>query len=411
MRPSWLKLYLFSLMSVVDGDDPFAQMDRQIKQRRTLEAIKRILLRESLNQPLMIVFEDLHWIDGETQTLLNLLADSIGTAKILLLVNYRPDYSDQWNSKTYYTRLRLDPLGRESADEMLAALLGSSEELAALKRLIVDKTQGNPFFMEEIVQGLFEQGALARNGGVKLAKSLHELTIPSTVQAMLAARIDRLTIEEKELLQTLAVLGREFPVALVKRVTLKPDDDLERMLSRLQAGELIYEQLAPDDVEYTFKHAVTQEVAYNGLLVERRKLLHERAAQALESMFAQQLNDHVDELAHHYSLSGNDAKAVEYLVRAGDQAHQRSTFAEAAGYFEAALKRLKELPLDAERDRWEIAICAGLADVTILTSGYAAAEYERHLTRRYEIAERLGDATQLFFSLVECQCWLPFGWS
>ena len=318
--------YLFSLMGVVDGDDPFAQMDRQIKQRRTLEAIKRILLRESLNQPLMIVFEDLHWIDGETQTLLNLLADSIGTAKILLLVNYRPDYSDQWNRKTYYTRLRLDPLDRESADEMLAALLGSSEELAALKRLIVDKTQGNPFFMEEIVQGLFEQGALARNGEVKLAKSLHELTIPSTVQAMLAARIDRLTIEEKELLQTLAVLGREFPLALVKRVTLKPDDDLGRMLSRLQAGELIYEQLTPGDVEYTFKHAVTQEVAYNGLLVERRKLLHERAGDAIEVLYLARLDDHLAELAHHYGRSASLRKAVHYLGAGWKPGIERSAF-------------------------------------------------------------------------------------
>jgi tetratricopeptide (TPR) repeat protein len=392
--------YLFGLLGILEGEDPLAPMDGQVKKRRTLDAIKRILLRECLNQPLMIVFEDLHWIDEETQAFLNLLADSIGTAKLLLLVNYRPNYSHQWNSKTYYTQLRLDPLGRESADEMLAALLGSSEELAALKRLIVDKTQGNPFFIEEIVQGLFEQGALARNGEVKLAKSLHELKIPPTVQAMLAARIDRLTADEKELLQTLAVLGREFPLELVRRVTLKPDDDLERMLSRLQAGELIYEQLTAGDVEYTFKHAVTQEVAYNVLLVERRKLLHESVGQALESMFAEQLDDRVNELAHHYSRSDNDAKAVEYLVRAGEQAHQRSTFTEAARYFNDALERLKKLPPDAERDRWEIAIRTGLADVRMLTSGYAAAEYERHLTCRYEVAERLRDATQLFYSLV-----------
>jgi class 3 adenylate cyclase len=144
--------YLFSLLGIVEGEDPLAQMDGQLKKRRPLEAIKRILLRESLNQPLMVIFEDLHWIDEATQEFLNLLADSLGTAKILLLVNYRPEYSHQWNSKTYYTQLRLDPLGKESAGEMLSALLGDGVEVAALKRVIIERTEGNPFFMEETVQ-------------------------------------------------------------------------------------------------------------------------------------------------------------------------------------------------------------------------------------------------------------------
>ena len=184
----------------------------------------------------MVIFEDLHWIDEQTQELLNLLADSIGTAKILLLVNYRPEYSHQWNSKTYYTQLRLDPLGKESAEEMLSALLGDGKDLLPLKRLIIERTEGTPFFMEEMVQALFEDGVLQRNGTVKLAKSMNAVKVPATVQAMLASRIDRLPAEEKELLQTLAVLGREFPLGLVQRVTLKPDDELERMLSRPAAG-------------------------------------------------------------------------------------------------------------------------------------------------------------------------------
>jgi class 3 adenylate cyclase len=220
--------YLFSLLGIVEGDDPLEQMDGQIKKRRTLEAIKRIALRESLNQPLMVIFEDLHWIDEQTQELLNLLANSIGTAKFLLLVNYRPEYSHQWGNKTYYTQLRLDPLGKESAEEMLAALLGDGPDLQPLKRLIIERTEGNPFFMEEIVEALFEDGVLQRNGTVKLAKSMNAVKVPATVQAVLAARIDRLPAEEKELLQTLAVLGREFPLGLVQRVTPKPDDELER---------------------------------------------------------------------------------------------------------------------------------------------------------------------------------------
>jgi predicted ATPase len=210
--------YLFGLLGIIEGDDPLAQMDAQVRKQRTLEAIKRILLRESLNQPLMVIFEDLHWIDDQTQAFLNLLADSICITKILLLVNYRPEYSHQWSSKTYYTQLRLDPLGKESADEMLAALLGDGVEVTALKRLIIEKTEGNPFFMEEMVQVLFDEGALLRNGLVKLTKPLADLKIPSTVQAILGSRIDRLPPNAKDLLQMLAVIGREFSLSLIRAV-------------------------------------------------------------------------------------------------------------------------------------------------------------------------------------------------
>src|SRR5262249_6931410 len=142
--------YLFSVLGIVEEDDPTAQTDGQVRRRRTLEAVKRILLRESLNQPLMVVFEDLHWMDGESEAWLNVLADRIGTSRVLLLVNYRPEYRHQWGSKTYYTQLRLDLLGKESADEMLGTLLGSDVSLGPLKQLIAGKTEGNPLFMEEI---------------------------------------------------------------------------------------------------------------------------------------------------------------------------------------------------------------------------------------------------------------------
>ena len=296
-------------------------MDAQVRKRRTLDAIKRILLRESLNQPLMVTFEDLHWIDEETQGFLNLLADSIGTAKILLLVNYRPEYSHQWGSKTYYTQLRLDPLGKESADEMLSALLGDGPDVAPLKRVIIERTEGNPFFMEETVQVLLDEGALVRDGAaVTLTRQLGDLKIPPTVQGILAARIDRLPPDAKDLLQTLAVIGREFPLSLIRAVVPKSDDDLTRMLDDLQLGEFLYEQPAVGDAEYTFKHALTQEVAYNSVLIERRKHLHERIGAALETLYASSLDDHLAELAHHYGRGNNPAKAVDYLGRAAAQA-------------------------------------------------------------------------------------------
>jgi predicted ATPase len=173
--------YLFGLLGIAEDPDPIALMDPQIRRRRTIDAIKRTLIRESIGQPLLLIFEDLHWIDDETQALLNVLADAIASARVLLLVNYRPEYTHGWGNKGYYTQLRLDPLGKESAEEMLSWMLGESSELAPLRRLIIDKTQGNPFFMEEIVQAQVEEGALVRNGTLRLARPLGELRVPGTV--------------------------------------------------------------------------------------------------------------------------------------------------------------------------------------------------------------------------------------
>jgi class 3 adenylate cyclase/ribosomal protein L40E len=184
--------YLFGLLGIQESPDPLAQMDPQIRRRRMLEALKRIMLRESLEHPLVVIFEDLHWIDSETQALLDLLAESIANSRLLLLVNYRPEYRLEWANKSYYSQLRLGALGDESAGAMLAALLGDAVELKPLKRLIVERTEGNPFFIEEIVQALFDDGALVRNGTVKVTRSLSQIRLPRTVQGILAARIDRL---------------------------------------------------------------------------------------------------------------------------------------------------------------------------------------------------------------------------
>src|SRR6266849_2291486 len=183
---------IHTLMGLHEGPDPIAQMDPQIKRRRTLDAIKRVILRESLNQPTVVIFEDLHWIDSETQALLDLLADGIANARVLLVVNYRPEYRHQWTNKTYYSQLRLDTLRAESAAKMLSALLPEGDDLTQLQRLIIDRTEGNPFFIEEMVRALFDEGALVRNGAVRVARPLSQLRLPPTVQGILAARIDRL---------------------------------------------------------------------------------------------------------------------------------------------------------------------------------------------------------------------------
>ncbi len=392
--------YLFALLGIVEGEDPLTQMDGQIKKRRTLEAIKRILLRESMNQVLMVIFEDLHWIDEETQTFLNLLADSIGTAKILLLVNYRPEYSHSWGSRTYYTQLRLDPLGKDSADEMLSALIGDGTAMAPLKRVIIEKTEGNPFFMEETVQVLLDDGALLREGiAVKLTRPISELKIPPTVQGILAARIDRLPADAKDLLQTLGVIGREFPLSLIRAVVPKSDDELNRLLGDLQLGEFIYEQPAVGDVEYTFKHGLTQEVAFGSVLTERRKELHRRTAAAIESLYAARLEDRYPELAHHYGRGGDAANAARYLYLAGLQAHGRSAFSESLSHLTAGLEFLKTLPEGADRDAQELKLQLELGMAIAIVYGPASDENGAAITRAYELSRRSGNSFDLLRAL------------
>jgi class 3 adenylate cyclase/predicted ATPase len=383
--------YLFALLGIVEGEDTLAQMDANVRKRRTLDAIKRILLRESINQPLIVMFEDLHWIDEQTQELLNLLADSIGTAKLLLAVNYRPEYSHQWNSKTYYTQLRLDPLGKESADQMLEALLGDGEGTAPLKRLIIEKTEGNPFFMEETVQVLLDEGSLVRDGAVmRLTKPLGELKIPPTVQGILAARIDRLSAESKDLLQALAVIGREFPMSLIRSVIAKSDDELNRLLNDLQLGEFIYEQPAVGDIEYSFKHALTQEVAYNSVLMERRRLLHERIGARLETLHASSLDDHLAELAHHFRRSErNVAKALEYLERAGKQAIGRSALQEAVDCLRSAIEFLHRLPHTEQRDRRELELQMSLGESITAIRSWSSPEALETFARARELSDAI----------------------
>jgi predicted ATPase len=388
--------YLFGLLGIVEGPDPLAQMAPPIKLQRTLDTIKHIILSESLKQPLVLIFEDLHWIDTQTQALLEVLADSIASVRILLLVNYRPEYWDEWTNKSNYSQLRLPPLDSSGGAAMLASLLGEGVELDPLKRLIAGRTGGNPFFIEEIVQGLFDEGALVRNGTVRVTRSLSQLRLPPTVQGILAARIDRQPGDHKQLLQTLSVIGRESSLALLRQVASHPDDQLERMLGELGAAEFIYEQPAATGVEYVFKHALTQEVAYNSLLIERRKQLHEQAGQALEALFASQLDDHLTQLAHHYSLGDNIDKAVEYLGRAGKQAMQRSAYTDAINSFETAIELLQRFPDGPDRIQVELSLQLALGLALFAIKGFAAAEAERAFTRAREICERLGDPPELF---------------
>ena len=390
---------LFGLLGIVEGPDPLAQMDPQIKRQRMLDAIKRVILRESLNQPLVVIFEDLHWIDAQTQALLDLMVESVANVRVLLLLNYRPEYQHQWGNKSHYVQLGLNPLGRESAEELLAALLEDTVAVRPLNRLIIERTGGNPFFIEEIVQALFDDGALARNGAVKVTRSLAQLRLPPTVQGILASRIDRLPNEHKQLLQTLAVIGRESPVGLIRQVASTAQPQLERILANLQTGEFIYEQPASTDVEYVFKNALTQEVAYGSVLKERRRLLHERIGAALESLYADSLSDHLAELAHHYSESHNVRKAIRYLRLAGAQASQCAANREAVWYFRSALDLIDALPARAACAEEELSVLVALGPALMSTMTSSAPDVQQVYDRARQLAGHTDKLAELFASL------------
>ena len=336
---------LLALLDALPEDSPFRQLEPQQRRQHTLAALKRLLLRESQEQLLVLVFEDLHWIDAETQALLDSLVESLPTARLLLLVNYRPEYQHGWGSKTYYTQLRLDPLPPASADEFLQALVGDDPSLEPLKRLLIARTEGNPFFLEESVRTLVETGVLVgESGAYRLAQALPTIQVPATVQAVLAARIDRLPPEDKRLLQTAAVIGTEVPLPLLQAIADLPEAALHRGLAHLQAAEFLYETRLFPEPEYTFKHALTHEVAYNSLLLERRRGLHGRLVEALEALAPERVAEQVERLAHHAVRGEVWAKAVTYCQQAGARAFDRAAFREAVAAFDQALQALAHLP-------------------------------------------------------------------
>jgi class 3 adenylate cyclase/tetratricopeptide (TPR) repeat protein len=344
-----------ALLEVLVEDQQWQALDPQQRRQRTLDAFKRLLLRESQVQPLCVVFEDLHWIDAETQAVLDSLLDSLPTARILLLVNYRPEYQHGWGAKTYYTQLRLDPLPPASADALLAALLGHAPGLEPLTRLLITRTQGNPFFLEESVRTLVETGVLVgERGAYGLTQVLPTIQVPATVQAVLAARIDRLPPEDKRLLQTAAVIGTEVSLPLLQAIAEAPEEALHRSLTHLQAAEFLYETRLFPEHAYTFKHALTHEVAYGSLLQERRRALHARIVEALERLAPDHLAEQVERLTHHAFRGEVWEKAVAYSRQSGAKAITRAAYREAVAYFEQALEALPRLP--KHRDTREQAI-------------------------------------------------------
>ncbi len=358
-----LEPLLLPLLALLDQpvEQIWQTLDPPQRRRQTLDALKRLWLREAQAQPLILVFEDLHWIDSETQEFLNGMMDSVPAARLLLLFNYRPEYRHSWGSRTYYSQLRLDPLTVESAQELLHGLLGPDKTVEPLKQILIERTEGNPLFLEESLRTLIEiQTLTGDRGGYHLAKPLEEIQVPPTVQAVLAARIDRLDADDKRLLQTAAVIGKDVPYALLEAIAEVPEANLKLGLARLQQAEFLYEVSLFPDLEYTFKHALTHEVTYGSLLQERRRTLHGKILDAIERTYAERLSVRVEQLGHHALRAERWDKAVDYLRQAGVKAFERSANRGATSAFEQALLAIAHLPQTRETIEQTVDLCLAI---------------------------------------------------
>lgn len=410
--------FLLSLLDIQGTGDALANMDARMRHQRTLETVVGLLLRESLNQPLFLIFEDLHWIDPETQSFLDLMVPRIATAPILMLVNYRLEYRHEWSQHSHYAEVVLNPLGAESAEEMLAAMLGSGSRIDPIKRLIIEKAACNPFFMEEMAGDLFDQGVLLRGRAIEVTQPVSQIRVPATVQELLASRIDRLPPHEKGLLQLLSVIGPEFPIRLAERVAghigaefagtestgigdaaIDPEH-LAGMLQDLQVRGFIYDREGPDPA-CAFKHVLTQEVAYASLLSERRSLLHEQTGDAIEELYASHLADYYAELAHHYRLAGVIDKAVKYLRLAGQQAVSRSAYNHALSLLKTGLELVKKMAEGRDRAVQEAQLRLALYVPLAACKGMAAPEIEELNSRTSAISAEAGDQRLVFSAQVE----------
>jgi len=401
---------LLAILDVPVEDEQWTRLEPSQRRQLTLDAVKHLLLRESRVQPVVVVFEDLHWIDGETQNVLEKLIESLPTARMLVLVNYRPEYQHLWGSKTYYRQLRLDALPMASAEELLEALLGRDPSLAALNRLLIERTEGNPFFLEESVRTLIETKVLAGEwGAYRLTRAPESLQIPPTAQAIIAARIDRLLPEDKRLLQASAVVGKDVPFALLQAIADDPAGSLHEGLARLQAAEFLYETQLFPEVEYTFKHALTHEVTYGSLLRDRRCALHARSIEVIETLHSERLVDYVEQLARHAVEGEIWDKAVGYLAEAGTKAKRRSAFHEAQIAFEQGLAALRHLPETRETRAHAIDLLISLRNARMMC-GDLATGYDC-LREAHALAKQLGDERRsVFVSLVLAEhYWLTVG--
>ena len=394
------------ILSLTVDDGAYLKVEPVEKRTRTFEAIRDLLVRLSENNPLVLAVEDLHWIDKTSEEFLDYMIGWLPNTRILLILLYRPEYTHTWGSKSYYSKIGVDHLSSDTSAELVRAILDGGDVMPELRDLILSRASGNPFFMEELTHSLLENGAiLKKEDQYVLSTKPSDIQVPDTIQGIIAARMDRLEEGLKRIMQVASVIGREFAFRILHAIT-EMKEDLKSNLLNLQGLEFIYEKSLFPELEYIFRHALTQEVAYNSLLVKRRKEIHEKIAQAIEELYAERLEEFYEMLAYHYGRSDNTEKAVEYLDLANQKAVKLNAMEEAKTYFDEAMKLLDTLPDTEENQKRCISLLVNQWIVFLQLLKFK--EYYELLTRYEPMAIGLGNQGLLgefYAQLSQCGYW------
>jgi class 3 adenylate cyclase/tetratricopeptide (TPR) repeat protein len=388
---------LLALLEVAPDDPGWSALDPAARRQRIQEAVKRLFLAQARAEPLVLLVEDLQWADGETQAVLDGLVEDLATSRLLLLVTYRPEYTHGWAGRSWYTQLRLDTLPPASAAELLGELLGDDPSLDALKALLTERTGGNPLFLEESVRTLVETGVLGgERGAHELLRPVESIRVPDTVQAILASRIDRQSAEDKQLLQAAAVVGKDVSYALLAAIADEAPATLPRRLANLQAADFLYEVTPFPELAYTFKHALTHDVAYESVLHGRRRALHAKILDVIEHLDPERAATQLDRLAHHAFRAEAWEKAARYCREAAARAFARSAHAEALDRVEQALEALDRLGESPERVAAKRELVTQRAAALRALRGYAAAEVEAVYEKTRDLFRGAGGTAEQF---------------
>jgi class 3 adenylate cyclase/tetratricopeptide (TPR) repeat protein len=338
------------LLSLKIDDEAYLKLEPKEKREKIFEAVRDLLIRESQNKPLVLVFEDLHWIDKTSEEFLGYLIGWLANTPILLVLLYRPEYTHRWGSKSYYSNVRVDQLSLETSAELVQSILKEGEMVPELRELILNKTAGNPLFMEELTHTLLENGTIQKKGDhFFLSRKLSAIQVPESIQAIIAARMDRLEENLKIIMQVASVIGREFAFRVLQAI-IEVKEELKSHLVNLQGLEFIYEKGLVPELEYIFKHVLTQEVAYNSLFLKRRKEIHQKVGKAIEEIYPDRSEEFYEMLAYHYSKSDNLDKAYQYLKLSGNKAMRTYSNREAFHHYRDAIGILKQKP-ETERNK------------------------------------------------------------
>jgi class 3 adenylate cyclase/tetratricopeptide (TPR) repeat protein len=400
--------YLLSIQFGNDLDEKLKYFTPEQIRHQTLMRLRNFFETLAEKQPLLLILEDMHWGDDLSLDLLSLLMDEPANTPLMLLCVYRPEREHRvWQLSSIaqrkcldrYTEITLKQLSSRESRELVETLLKIENLPESVKEMILRRSEGNPFFIEEVIRSLIDRDMVYRDGERwKAREEISDMDVPDTIQSLLLARVDRLQAEAKYVLQCASVIGRLFRYRLLEHLTLQ-ERDLDRYLDEFEERELIYEERTVPELEYAFKHALTQEATYQSILERRRKEFHHQVAQGIERLYQERLEEYYEELAHHYPKSDDTQKALEYLLKAGDKAVRLSAYQEAIAHFSEGLELVKTLQDTPERVQQELDLQLALGSALIATKGYAAPEAGRAGARALELCEQIGETPQLFRAL------------